>query len=137
MMMKMTMKRKGRVPAVRSGTSNRKKMLENRPGELLLWASERNRLVTVKRLLSADPLLVHSRDEDRYTPPRTVQRTVVILKWCGPWFTMVQTSTPVQWTGGLHCTVPAGGTTSLWPPTSSNKGRRSTPRRMVCSPRYT
>lgn len=44
------------------------KMLENRPGELLLWASERNRLVTIKRLLSADPLLVHSRDEDRYTP---------------------------------------------------------------------
>ncbi|KAJ8256736.1 hypothetical protein COCON_G00188880 [Conger conger] len=44
------------------------KRLENRPGELLLWASERNRLATVKRLLSADSLLVHSRDEDRYTP---------------------------------------------------------------------
>ncbi|KAI1893972.1 hypothetical protein AGOR_G00129160 [Albula goreensis] len=41
--------------------------LESRPGELLLWASERNRLATVQRLLSADPQLVRSRDEDRYT----------------------------------------------------------------------
>ncbi|KAJ8280406.1 hypothetical protein GJAV_G00054190 [Gymnothorax javanicus] len=43
------------------------KKLEGKPGELLLWASERNRLLTVKRLLSADPLIVQCQDEDQYT----------------------------------------------------------------------
>ncbi|XP_066555344.1 ankyrin repeat domain-containing protein 49 [Amia ocellicauda] len=42
--------------------------LEGRPGELLLWASERNRLPTVERLLSADATLVHATDEDGYSP---------------------------------------------------------------------
>ncbi|XP_048838210.1 ankyrin repeat domain-containing protein 49 [Brienomyrus brachyistius] len=41
--------------------------MEARPGDLLLWAAERNRLATVQRLLTADASLVESRDEDGYT----------------------------------------------------------------------
>ncbi|XP_035645059.1 ankyrin repeat domain-containing protein 49 [Oncorhynchus keta] len=42
--------------------------LKDRPEELMLWAAENNRLPTVKRLLSVDPLLAHCQDEDGYTP---------------------------------------------------------------------
>ncbi|XP_040000961.1 ankyrin repeat domain-containing protein 49 isoform X2 [Xiphias gladius] len=42
--------------------------LEGKPVELILWAVENNRLSTVQRLLTADPLLVHCCDEDGYTP---------------------------------------------------------------------
>ncbi|XP_006008508.1 ankyrin repeat domain-containing protein 49 [Latimeria chalumnae] len=42
--------------------------LANKPEELMLWASEKNRLSTVKRLLSQNPLLINIRDEDKYTP---------------------------------------------------------------------
>ncbi|XP_030056065.1 ankyrin repeat domain-containing protein 49 [Microcaecilia unicolor] len=42
--------------------------MENDPGKLLLWASEKNRLITVKRLLTENPALVKVKDEDLYTP---------------------------------------------------------------------
>ncbi|XP_066508746.1 ankyrin repeat domain-containing protein 49-like [Hoplias malabaricus] len=42
--------------------------LESNPAELMLWAAERNRLSTVKRLLDTDASLVNCRDDDRYTP---------------------------------------------------------------------
>lgn len=42
--------------------------LKDKPAELILWAAENNRLSTVLRLLSADPLLVRCCDEDGYTP---------------------------------------------------------------------
>lgn len=42
--------------------------LKDRPKELILWAAENNRLSTVHRLLTVDPLLVHCCDEDSYTP---------------------------------------------------------------------
>ncbi|KAM7394261.1 hypothetical protein PAMP_021074 [Pampus punctatissimus] len=42
--------------------------LKGKPAELILWAAENNRLSTVHRLLTADPLLVHCYDEDGYTP---------------------------------------------------------------------
>ncbi|XP_024145092.1 ankyrin repeat domain-containing protein 49 [Oryzias melastigma] len=42
--------------------------LSDKPAELVLWAAENNRLPTLQRLLAADPLLVHCRDEDNYTP---------------------------------------------------------------------
>ncbi|XP_023274196.1 ankyrin repeat domain-containing protein 49 [Seriola lalandi dorsalis] len=42
--------------------------LKDKPAELILWAAENNRLSTVHRLLTADPLLVHCCDEDGYTP---------------------------------------------------------------------
>ncbi|KAF0037410.1 hypothetical protein F2P81_010284 [Scophthalmus maximus] len=42
--------------------------LIDKPVELILWAAENNRLSTVHRLLTADPLLVHCCDEDGYTP---------------------------------------------------------------------
>lgn len=42
--------------------------LKDRPGELILWAAENNRLSTILRLLAADALLVHCCDEDGYTP---------------------------------------------------------------------
>ncbi|XP_029360568.1 ankyrin repeat domain-containing protein 49 isoform X2 [Echeneis naucrates] len=42
--------------------------LKDKPEELILWAAENNRLSTVCRLLTADPLLVHCCDEDGYTP---------------------------------------------------------------------
>ncbi|KAM4584256.1 ankyrin repeat domain-containing protein 49 [Odontesthes bonariensis] len=42
--------------------------LKDRPKELILWAAENNRLSTLLTLLTADPSLVHCRDEDGYTP---------------------------------------------------------------------
>ncbi|XP_058496138.1 ankyrin repeat domain-containing protein 49 [Solea solea] len=42
--------------------------LKDKPVELILWAAEHNRLSTVHRLLTTDPLLVHCCDEDGYTP---------------------------------------------------------------------
>ncbi|KAF3687665.1 Ankyrin repeat domain-containing protein 49 [Channa argus] len=42
--------------------------LKDKPKELILWAAENNRLSTIHRLLTADPLLVHCCDEDGYTP---------------------------------------------------------------------
>ncbi|KAL7842917.1 hypothetical protein SRHO_G00246060 [Serrasalmus rhombeus] len=42
--------------------------LEDSPVELMLWAAEKNRLATVKRLLESDPSLVNCRDDDGYTP---------------------------------------------------------------------
>ncbi|XP_041789348.1 ankyrin repeat domain-containing protein 49 [Chelmon rostratus] len=42
--------------------------LRDTPKELILWAAENNRISTVHRLLSVDPLLVHCCDEDGYTP---------------------------------------------------------------------
>ncbi|XP_061586023.1 ankyrin repeat domain-containing protein 49 [Cololabis saira] len=42
--------------------------LKDAPKELLLWAAENNRLSTVLRLLTADPVLVDCCDEDGYTP---------------------------------------------------------------------
>ncbi|CAN9510397.1 unnamed protein product [Ophioblennius macclurei] len=42
--------------------------LKDKTKELLLWAAENNRLSTVLRLITADPLLVHCCDEDGYTP---------------------------------------------------------------------
>ncbi|XP_028656342.1 ankyrin repeat domain-containing protein 49 [Erpetoichthys calabaricus] len=41
---------------------------ENYPDQLLLWACEKNRLSTVKRLLSAHVELVNVTDDDQYTP---------------------------------------------------------------------
>ncbi|XP_040891197.1 ankyrin repeat domain-containing protein 49 [Toxotes jaculatrix] len=46
----------------------KERSLEDKPAELILWAAENNRLSTVHRLLTADPLLVHCCDEDGYTP---------------------------------------------------------------------
>ncbi|KAG9278379.1 ankyrin repeat domain-containing protein 49 [Astyanax mexicanus] len=42
--------------------------LKDSPAELMLWAAEKNRLATVKRLLESDPSLVNCRDDDSYTP---------------------------------------------------------------------
>ncbi|XP_034714867.1 ankyrin repeat domain-containing protein 49 isoform X1 [Etheostoma cragini] len=42
--------------------------LKDKPKVLIMWAAENNRLSTVHRLLTADPLLVHCTDEDGYTP---------------------------------------------------------------------
>ncbi|KAL6467491.1 hypothetical protein MHYP_G00231680 [Metynnis hypsauchen] len=42
--------------------------LKDNPVELMLWAAEKNRLATVKRLLESDPSLVNCRDDDGYTP---------------------------------------------------------------------
>ncbi|KAK9540368.1 hypothetical protein VZT92_002825 [Zoarces viviparus] len=42
--------------------------LKDKPKVLILWAAENQRLATVHRLLTADPLLVHCCDEDGYTP---------------------------------------------------------------------
>ncbi|XP_068177873.1 ankyrin repeat domain-containing protein 49 [Antennarius striatus] len=41
--------------------------LKDKPKELILWAAENNRLSTLHRLLTADPMLVHCCDEDGYT----------------------------------------------------------------------
>ncbi|XP_062843981.1 ankyrin repeat domain-containing protein 49 [Trichomycterus rosablanca] len=41
---------------------------EDNPAELMLWAAERNRLITVERLIGSDPSLVNCRDDDGYTP---------------------------------------------------------------------
>ncbi|XP_028260660.1 ankyrin repeat domain-containing protein 49 [Parambassis ranga] len=46
----------------------KEKALKSQPQELLLWAAEKNRLSTVHGLLTADPSLVHSCDEDGYSP---------------------------------------------------------------------
>ncbi|XP_077461856.1 ankyrin repeat domain-containing protein 49 [Stigmatopora argus] len=42
--------------------------LKDKPADLILWAAEHNRLPTVERLLAVEPSLVHSSDEDAYTP---------------------------------------------------------------------
>ncbi|XP_008049662.1 ankyrin repeat domain-containing protein 49 [Carlito syrichta] len=42
--------------------------LEKDPSKLLLWAAEKNRLTTVRRLLSEKATHVNTRDEDAYTP---------------------------------------------------------------------
>ncbi|XP_077427843.1 ankyrin repeat domain-containing protein 49 [Vanacampus margaritifer] len=42
--------------------------LKDKPAELILWAAENNRASTVRRLLAAEASLVHSSDEDAYTP---------------------------------------------------------------------
>ncbi|XP_072524917.1 ankyrin repeat domain-containing protein 49 [Salminus brasiliensis] len=42
--------------------------MKDSPAELMLWAAEKNRLATVKRLLEGDPSLVNCRDDDSYTP---------------------------------------------------------------------
>nr|XP_033805570.1 ankyrin repeat domain-containing protein 49 [Geotrypetes seraphini]XP_033805571.1 ankyrin repeat domain-containing protein 49 [Geotrypetes seraphini]XP_033805572.1 ankyrin repeat domain-containing protein 49 [Geotrypetes seraphini]XP_033805573.1 ankyrin repeat domain-containing protein 49 [Geotrypetes seraphini] len=42
--------------------------MENDTGKLLLWASEKNRLITMKRLLTENPALAKVKDEDLYTP---------------------------------------------------------------------
>ncbi|KAM9819983.1 ankyrin repeat domain-containing protein 49 [Syngnathus typhle] len=41
---------------------------KDKPAELILWAAENNRVSTVHRLLSAEVSLVHSSDDDAYTP---------------------------------------------------------------------
>ncbi|XP_069746912.1 ankyrin repeat domain-containing protein 49 [Narcine bancroftii] len=46
----------------------KEKELENDPANLLLWASEKNQVSIVCRLLSEDPGLVNVKDEDHYTP---------------------------------------------------------------------
>ncbi|KAL1023549.1 hypothetical protein UPYG_G00042260 [Umbra pygmaea] len=42
--------------------------LTDKPEELILWAAENNRLQTVERLLSVNPLLALCHDDDGYTP---------------------------------------------------------------------
>lgn len=42
--------------------------LEKDPGKKILWAAENSKLDEVKELLEEDPNLVHSVDEDLYTP---------------------------------------------------------------------
>lgn len=42
--------------------------LKDKTKELILWAAENNRMSTVLRLITADPLLARCRDEDGYTP---------------------------------------------------------------------
>ncbi|XP_038673898.1 ankyrin repeat domain-containing protein 49 [Scyliorhinus canicula] len=42
--------------------------LENDPAGLLLWASEKNQISIVRRLLSENPDLVNVKDNDNYTP---------------------------------------------------------------------
>ncbi|XP_078401904.1 ankyrin repeat domain-containing protein 49 [Cetorhinus maximus] len=42
--------------------------LENDPASLLLWASEKNQISIVSRLLSENPSLVNVKDDDNYTP---------------------------------------------------------------------
>nr|KAF6343084.1 hypothetical protein mPipKuh1_010792 [Pipistrellus kuhlii] len=44
------------------------KKMEKDPSKLLLWAAEKNRLSTVRRLLSEKATHVNTRDEDEYTP---------------------------------------------------------------------
>ncbi|XP_022369729.1 ankyrin repeat domain-containing protein 49 isoform X2 [Enhydra lutris kenyoni] len=44
------------------------KKMEKDPSKLLLWAAEKNRLTTVRRLLSEKATHVNTRDEDEYTP---------------------------------------------------------------------
>uniref|UniRef100_UPI00398F58C5 ankyrin repeat domain-containing protein 49 n=1 Tax=Pristiophorus japonicus TaxID=55135 RepID=UPI00398F58C5 len=41
---------------------------ENDPASLLLWASEKNQVSIVSRLLSENPSLVNVKDDDHYTP---------------------------------------------------------------------
>ncbi|XP_046900468.1 ankyrin repeat domain-containing protein 49 [Hypomesus transpacificus] len=48
--------------------TQREERLKGRPQDFILWAAENDRLTTVQRLLSEDPLLVHCRDTDGYTP---------------------------------------------------------------------
>ncbi|XP_061772583.1 ankyrin repeat domain-containing protein 49 isoform X2 [Nerophis ophidion] len=47
---------------------HKEETLKDKPAELILWAAGNNRLSTIARLLAADASLVHSRDEDAYTP---------------------------------------------------------------------
>ncbi|XP_067890113.1 ankyrin repeat domain-containing protein 49 [Heterodontus francisci] len=42
--------------------------LQNDPASLLLWASEKNQVSIVSRLLSENPSLVNVKDDDDYTP---------------------------------------------------------------------
>ncbi|XP_042341230.1 ankyrin repeat domain-containing protein 49 [Plectropomus leopardus] len=42
--------------------------LKDEPKWLILWAAENNRVLTVQRLITADPSLVNCCDEDGYTP---------------------------------------------------------------------
>lgn len=42
--------------------------LQEKPQQLILWAAENNRLSTVNNLLASNASLVHSCDEDGYTP---------------------------------------------------------------------
>ncbi|KAL3067049.1 hypothetical protein OYC64_016906 [Pagothenia borchgrevinki] len=42
--------------------------LKHLPKVLILWAAENNRVSTIRRVATADPLVVHSCDEDGYTP---------------------------------------------------------------------
>ncbi|XP_019732255.1 ankyrin repeat domain-containing protein 49 isoform X2 [Hippocampus comes] len=42
--------------------------LKDKPAALILWAAENNRVSLVHRLLAAEASLVHSSDEDAYTP---------------------------------------------------------------------
>uniref|UniRef100_A0A2K5JWU6 Uncharacterized protein n=1 Tax=Colobus angolensis palliatus TaxID=336983 RepID=A0A2K5JWU6_COLAP len=44
------------------------KKMEKDPSKLFLWAAEKNRLTTVRRLLSEKVSHVNTRDEDEYTP---------------------------------------------------------------------
>ncbi|XP_020751129.2 ankyrin repeat domain-containing protein 49 isoform X1 [Odocoileus virginianus] len=44
------------------------KKMEKDPSKLLLWAAEKNRLTTVRRLLSERASHVNTQDEDKYTP---------------------------------------------------------------------
>ncbi|XP_059873209.1 ankyrin repeat domain-containing protein 49 [Delphinus delphis] len=44
------------------------KKMEKDPSKLLLWAAEKNRLTTVRRLLSEKATHVNTQDEDGYTP---------------------------------------------------------------------
>ncbi|XP_059820611.1 ankyrin repeat domain-containing protein 49 [Hypanus sabinus] len=46
----------------------KEKELENDPANLLLWASEKNQVSIVCRLLSENPDLVNVKDDDHYTP---------------------------------------------------------------------
>nr|XP_057901844.1 ankyrin repeat domain-containing protein 49 isoform X2 [Doryrhamphus excisus] len=47
---------------------HKEETLKDKPAELILWAAENNRLSTVHRLLAAEASLVHSCDDDAYTP---------------------------------------------------------------------
>lgn len=46
----------------------KEKTLKDKPKELILWAAENNRILTINKLLAGNPSLVDCCDEDGYTP---------------------------------------------------------------------
>ncbi|RVE76281.1 hypothetical protein OJAV_G00006760 [Oryzias javanicus] len=109
--------------------------LSDKPAELVLWAAENNRLATLLRLLAADPLLVHCRDEDNYTPLHRAAYNGHVEAACAL-LSHGSDINPRTIDGWTPCTALAAGAAPPWRVVFCRAARTSTLRRTAASHPY-